>query len=101
MTCEGDLRSAVMFGPQDCPAVLCEIAPLTWHTVLSLEPGGILFETKAGPFDASRAKTFAPFAPAEDSPKASHYLEQLRSAGLRMVSSFQAHPKAAITASQT
>lgn len=47
-----------------------------WHTVLPLTDA-IMLEIKAGPFDPSRAKEFAPWAPAEDAAAASAYRDEL------------------------
>ena len=49
-----------------------------WHTFFALEPGTVLFEIKPGPYDPSAEKEFAPWAPAEGSAEASHYLDSLR-----------------------
>ena len=56
-----------------------EIPPKSWHTIVALEPNSILFEMKSGPFDPSRAKELAKWAPSEDSPSAKVYLQDLRS----------------------
>ena len=48
-----------------------------WHTFFALEPNTVLFEVKAGPFDPSAEKEFAPWAPAENAPEARSYLESL------------------------
>jgi cupin fold WbuC family metalloprotein len=58
-------------------AVGIEVPPNTWHTVIALEPGCILLEVKAGPFDPKQPKDLAPFAPAEGSEAANDYLNQL------------------------
>ena len=42
-----------------------EIAPRTWHTIISLEAESVAFEVKDGPYDAAVDKNFAPWAPAE------------------------------------
>jgi len=42
-----------------------------------LEPGSILLEIKAGPFDPTQPKEFAPWPPEEDSEMAERYLEEL------------------------
>ena len=42
-----------------------EIAPRTWHTVISLEPGTVVYEVKEGPYSALNDKDFASWAPAE------------------------------------
>lgn len=49
-----------------------------WHTVTALSEAAIILEVKAGPFDASVAKSFAPWAPEEGTPDAERYLAQLR-----------------------
>ena len=54
-----------------------EVAASTWHTVIALRSESILLEVKAGPFDPSRAKDLAPWAPEEGSSAASDYLEKL------------------------
>lgn len=54
-----------------------EISPESWHTVVALEPGSMLFEVKAGPFHPDRPKELAPWAPEEFSNEASSYLAQL------------------------
>jgi cupin fold WbuC family metalloprotein len=59
-------------------AVGVEVAPHTWHTVIATEPGSILLEVKAGPFDPSRPKDLAPWAPEEHSAQAATYLQMLR-----------------------
>lgn len=54
-----------------------EIAPRTWHSVVSLKKGSVAFEIKDGPYDEKTDKQFAPWAPAEDDPKAPGYLKDL------------------------
>jgi cupin fold WbuC family metalloprotein len=54
------------------------IPPGVWHTVMALTWDSVLFEIKAGPFDPLNAKEFAPWAPPEESPEATLYLEDLR-----------------------
>ena len=58
-------------------AVGAEVSGFQWHTVIALQPGCILLEVKAGPFDPSRAKDLAPWAPEEGSSAAGDYLEKL------------------------
>lgn len=48
-----------------------------WHSFFALESNTVVFESKAGPFDPNTDKEFAPWAPAEGSPEAPAYLEQL------------------------
>ena len=70
----------VRFGistPHGESAVGVEIPYSLWHTVVSLSPGSVLLEVKAGPFDPAQAKELAPWAPAETSPDAKSYLRAL------------------------
>lgn len=58
-------------------AVGAEVSADTWHTVIALEPGCILLEMKAGPFDPAQPKNLAPWAPEEGSAAAQEYLSRL------------------------
>jgi cupin fold WbuC family metalloprotein len=42
-----------------------EIQPRTWHCLIALEEGSLVYEVKDGPYDPSDDKFFAPWAPAE------------------------------------
>jgi cupin fold WbuC family metalloprotein len=44
-----------------------EIRPRTFHTIISLCPGTVIFEVKQGPYDKTDDKNFAKWAPAEGS----------------------------------
>ncbi len=48
-----------------------------YHTAVSLEPGSIFFEAKAGPYLPLSAPEKAEFAPEEGSPEAAAYLDRL------------------------
>lgn len=50
-----------------------DIPPRTYHTLIPLQPSAAL-EIIQGPYDAATHKTFAPWSPPEDNPKASDYL---------------------------
>lgn len=50
----------------------------TFHTLVSLEPGSVFFESKAGPYEPISDKDFGSWAPAEGEPGAAAYLERLR-----------------------
>lgn len=54
-----------------------EVSASTWHTLIALEPDSILLEVKEGPFDPDQPKDLAAWAPAENSPDAIKYLEEL------------------------
>jgi cupin fold WbuC family metalloprotein len=58
-------------------AVGAEVASSTWHTVVALEPGCVLLEVKAGPFDPNQPKDLASWAPEEGSTMAQGYLQGL------------------------
>jgi cupin fold WbuC family metalloprotein len=42
-----------------------EIPPATWHSLISLAPGTVLFEIKHGPYRPTGEHDFAPWAPKE------------------------------------
>ncbi len=54
-----------------------EIPPRTYHTLLALESGTVIYELKDGPYNAATDKVFAPWAPAEGAPEAGAYLAGL------------------------
>ena len=59
-------------------AVGAEVRADTWHTVIALEPGCVLLEVKAGPFDSNQPKNLATWAAEEASPEAGAYLSRLK-----------------------
>jgi cupin fold WbuC family metalloprotein len=42
-----------------------EISPRTWHSLICLESGSVVYEVKDGPWDPADDKFFAPWAPKE------------------------------------
>lgn len=58
-------------------SVGAEVPANTWHTVIALEPGCVLLEVKAGPFDPNQPKDLAPWAHDEGSPAALAYMDKL------------------------
>ena len=48
-----------------------------YHAAVSLEPGTVFYEAKAGPYLPLSEAEKAPWAPSEDDPAASAYLERL------------------------
>lgn len=76
----GKVAGAVRFGSgtkSEDLAAGAEVQANTWHTVIALEPGCVLLEVKAGPFDPSQPKDLAPWAPDEGSTDALIYLNLL------------------------
>jgi cupin fold WbuC family metalloprotein len=58
-------------------AVGADVPHGTYHTLISLEPGSVFFEAKAGPYRPIDDKERAPWAPAEGDPGAAAYLARL------------------------
>ena len=54
-----------------------EIAPATWHTIISLEPGTVVYEFKDGPYSPLNDKDFALWAPKEGDASTKKYNENL------------------------
>lgn len=43
-----------------------ELPPGVWHSVISKQPGTVIFEVKPGPFDPAQAAVRAPWCPGEE-----------------------------------
>jgi cupin fold WbuC family metalloprotein len=71
----GEIRRAVDLRPDGDLAV--DIEPDVYHMMLALSEDSVVFEVKTGPYDAATDKTWAPWAPPEDSPEAEAYLRDL------------------------
>lgn len=50
----------------------------TFHTLISLAPGSIFFEAKAGPYEALTDKDFGSWSPPEGDSRVAGYLSSLR-----------------------
>jgi cupin fold WbuC family metalloprotein len=77
---QGMVTNIVRFGADRSNKDLAagvEVPANIWHSVIALEPGCVLFEAKAGPFDPSQPKDLAPWAPDEDGPNVQQYLKKL------------------------
>ncbi len=61
---------------------LVDLEPDIWHSFAALEPDTVILEIKGGPYDKAQDKVFAPWAPNENEPAASAYLQQLLAAVL-------------------
>lgn len=77
---EGQVIDMVRFGVcwegKDVAAGV-EIPPGCWHSVIALEPGSVLLELKAGPFDPEHPKEMAPWAPEDGSVEVAGYMRGL------------------------
>lgn len=52
-----------------------EIPENTWHSLVSLENGTIMFESKRGPYSPTNAKDFAKWAPTENDPTCADFTD--------------------------
>ena len=54
-----------------------EIPPATYHTIVALETGTVVYEVKDGPYDVTNDKGFATWAPQEGSSDGAEFLQLL------------------------
>lgn len=54
-----------------------DIRPGVYHTLFALEEDTVVFEVKPGPYDETREKAWAPWAPAEGSEQSKEFLSEL------------------------
>lgn len=73
---EGDVEEIIPFG-DGCDVVIVDLPAGIWHSLISLQPGSIFFETKPGPYEPLSDKDFAPWAPAEGTSDVASYLANL------------------------
>lgn len=57
------LRHQILAQGSDCLGL--EIPPQTYHTLIALEEGTVIFEIKHGPYNALTDKVFATWSPKE------------------------------------
>ncbi len=69
----GEVSQSVVLQPGDG----ADLPAGVWHTAVSLEPGTIFFEAKAGPYCPFAANELAEWSPAADTPAAADYLAAL------------------------
>ena len=73
---DGNISTSTVLSAND--GVLgAEIAPRTWHCIVSLESGSVVYEAKEGPYSPLNDKDFASWAPKEGSPGCQDYVNQL------------------------
>lgn len=63
----GEIKDCIILDPNKGNFGI-EIAPGTYHSLISLESGSVAFEVKKGPYELATAKDFAIWAPAEGEP---------------------------------
>lgn len=54
-----------------------ELPPRSWHCIVALEPGSVVYEVKDGPYSPINDKNFAPWAPKEGDPDCQEFLNGL------------------------
>lgn len=59
-------------------AIAADMPHGSFHSAVSLEPGTVFFEAKAGPYRPLTAEETAPWAPIEGTPEAAGYLAFLK-----------------------
>jgi cupin fold WbuC family metalloprotein len=85
---EGKVTRSVLLGTESAGekfSAAIEVSSTDWHTVIALTPGSVLLEVKAGPFDPTRPKDYAPWAPAEDSSTSRAYLQALLGVAAKLI----------------
>ena len=50
----------------------------TFHSMVALQPGSVVMEAKAGPYEATTDKDWAPWAPPEGDPRGADYLALMK-----------------------
>jgi cupin fold WbuC family metalloprotein len=54
-----------------------EIAPGTYHTLISLSENSVIYEVKDGPYDVKNDKIFAPWSPKEGSAEEEKFIKNI------------------------
>ena len=66
-------------------AVMAEVPPGNWHSVIILSDEASFIEIIEGHYDPASHKHFAEWAPAEDAPEAARYLDDLTKKTLNFI----------------
>lgn len=78
-TPQGEITERIRLGGENGVRVL-EMPADTWHSVLSLEAGSVVFEVKQGPYAPLGAEDLAKWGPVEGSPEVAGWLATMRPA---------------------
>ncbi len=57
--------------------LVAEIAERTWHSIIALEKGSVVYEFKDGPYSPIDDKNFAPWAPKEGDNACNEYIDSI------------------------
>jgi cupin fold WbuC family metalloprotein len=71
----GEITDTVIIDGKNVRGI--DIKPGTWHSIVALESGTVIFETKDGPYVAATDKDFGSWAPDEKSPDKTAYLAKI------------------------
>lgn len=75
---EGNITETIILSPAD-GVYGADIKAGTWHTILVLESGSVIYEAKPGPFAPLSPDNFAPWSPEPDaSGEVEVFMEQLK-----------------------
>ena len=72
----GEVERILEFGAGG-PIFGLELPAESWHTIISLQPGSLIFECKPGPYEPLSDKDWAKWAPAEGDEQATDFLQSL------------------------
>jgi cupin fold WbuC family metalloprotein len=73
---QGEITSSVIVSPAE-GVYGTEIAPKTWHSIISLVKGTVVYEVKDGPYSVINDKNFATWAPKEGDAGCEIYLQRV------------------------
>ena len=74
---EGEIAEHTLLDNQNNFGV--EIPPNVWHTIISLEPGTVVYEIKDGPYSPIDDKNFASWAPKEGDIECGNFIKHILS----------------------
>jgi cupin fold WbuC family metalloprotein len=72
----GQITGHIILDPSDGTFGV-EIPPRTWHMILALTTGTVVYEVKNGPYNPADDKKFAEWAPAETDTGTAEFLEKI------------------------
>jgi len=75
----GGIEKIIPFGPGEGAAGV-DLPPGIWHTIVCLEEGSVIYETKQGPYTPISEEDMAPWAPSEGDAESAAYQQSLADA---------------------
>lgn len=74
---EGSIEQMIPLGGEGEPRVI-DLEPRVWHSFLVMEDDTVIFESKMGPYDTERDKTFAAWSPEEGTDEAMAWIREMK-----------------------